>query len=60
MGEKRVTVHQHKRKRLEMLEKLKEMKGPLTNADEVEISPNDTKVSNAGKAKLEMKFACDS
>ena len=39
------------------------MKGPLTNVDEVEISLNDTKVSNELKAKrlkLEMKFACDS
>ena len=46
-----------------MVEKLKEMKGPLTNADEVDIFLNDTKVSNELKAtrlKLEMKFARDS
>ena len=61
--EKRVIAHQHKRKRLEMLIKFKEMKGPLTNANEVEIFLNDTKVSNELKAKrlkLEMKFARDS
>ena len=60
---KKVIAHQHKRKRLEMLEKLKEMKVPITNADEVEISLNDTKVSNELKAKrlkLEMKLARDS
>ena len=63
MDEKRVIAHQHKRKRLEMLEKLKEMKGPLTNADEFEIFLNDTKVSDELKEKrlkLEMKFARDS
>ena len=61
MDEKRVIAYQHKRKRFEMLEKLKEMK--LTNADEVEIFVNDTKISNELKAKrlkLEMKFARDS
>ena len=63
MDEKRVIAHQHKRKRLGMVEKLKEMKGPLSNADEVDIFLNDTKVSDELKAKrlkLEMKFAQDS
>ena len=63
MDEKRVIARQHKRKRLEMVEKLKEMKGLLTNADKVEIFLNDTKMSNELKAmrlKMEMRFASDS
>ena len=63
VDEKRVVAHQQERKRLDMLDGLKEMDGPFTNADEVQTFLDDTKITDELKKKrlkLEMQFARES
>ena len=63
VDEKRVVAHHQERKRLDMLDGLKEMDGPFTNADEVQTFLDDTKITDELKKKrlkLEMQFARES
>ena len=63
LDEKRIVAHQQERKRLDMLEELKLVGGPFTNADEVQAFLDDDSVKNdtrKKRLKLEIQFARDS
>ena len=63
LEEKRIISQQQERKRLDVLEDLKQMGGPFTNADEVKIFLDDNDMTDDAKKrriKIEVQFTRDS
>ena len=59
LDEKRIISQQQERKRLDVLEDLKQMGGPFTNADEVKIFlDNDDMTDDAKKRRMKLEVLC--